>query len=105
MNCLSWNCRGAGNLRTVRDLVALVGAHSPKVVFLCETRQPKEKMYRFRNRLGLVGFEGVSSDGRSGGLALFWHESVSLVVQEAKNRWIDAYVRLSPDDPFVGNMP
>lgn len=56
-------------------------------------------MYRLRNRLGLVGFEGVSSDGRSGGLALFCQESVTVEIQEANNRWIDAYVRVSTNDP------
>ena len=28
-----------------------------------------------RGRLGLKGFCGVGSDGMSGGLALYWHES------------------------------
>ncbi|PNT68763.1 hypothetical protein BRADI_3g44981v3 [Brachypodium distachyon] len=74
MYCLSWNCRGVGNPRTVCDLLALTQASHPELFFLCETRQPKEKVRRLRNILGLKGFEGVSSDGRSGGLALFWHE-------------------------------
>lgn len=76
MNSIVWNCRGAGNASTVRDIVALTRAHSPSMVFLCETRQQKDKMYRLRNRIGLRGFEGVSSEGNSGGLALFWDESL-----------------------------
>jgi hypothetical protein len=36
-----------------------------------EARQNKNKMCSLRNRLGLKGFVGSSSDGLSGGLALF----------------------------------
>jgi hypothetical protein len=78
----------------------MVMGHSSSLVFLCETRQKKEKMFRFRNRLGLSGFEGVSSNGHSGGLALFWHESIYVDVQEANERWIDVYLRVSADEPL-----
>ena len=100
MNCIVWNCRGAGNTSTGRDLVAHTRAHSPSMIFLCETRHNKEKMYRLCNRVGLRGFEGVSSNGRSGGLALFWHESMYVDVQEANERLIDVYLRVSPDKPL-----
>jgi hypothetical protein len=33
----------------------------------------------------------------SGGLALFWHESVSIDVKAMNERYIDAYMRLSPE--------
>jgi exonuclease III len=56
-------------------------------------------MRRLRHRLGLNGFEGFSSDGFSGGLALFWHESICVEVQAMNNRYIDAYVRESPSAP------
>ena len=63
MNLLSWNCRGGGNSRTVRDLVSLVQAHFPSIVFLCETRQSKNKMKRLRARLGLRGFDAFDCVG------------------------------------------
>lgn len=68
-----------------------------QIVFLCETRQKVEKVCRLRRTLGLRGFEGVSSEGMSGGLALFWHESVSIDVKAMNERYIDAYMRLSPE--------
>ena len=37
-------------------------------------------MKRYRARLGLRGFDGVDNDGNSGGLALFWHETLSVDV-------------------------
>jgi hypothetical protein len=41
-------------------------------------------MMRLRNRPGLRGLCGVDVDGRSGGLALFWRESVVMDVKEKK---------------------
>ena len=99
MNVLSWNCRGAGNPRTVRDLVSLVQTHSPSIVFLCETRQSKNKMSRYRARLGLKGFDASDSVGLSGGLALYWHESLSLDVKTINERYIDAYVNGVAGEP------
>ena len=49
-------------------------------------------MKRIRSRLGLSGFEAVDSTGLSGGLALYWHESVHLDVKDKNERYIDAYV-------------
>jgi hypothetical protein len=37
----------------------------------------------------------------SGGLALFWHESIYVDIQEANDRFIDAFVRLAPEDPLT----
>jgi hypothetical protein len=71
MNCLSFNCRGAGNAPIVRELTALSRSLSPSLFFLCETRQNKNKVRRLRRRLGLKGFVGLSSEGFSGALLFF----------------------------------
>ena len=76
MNCIGWNCHRAGNAATVHELGVLQRTHQVKVIFLCETRQSCDRMKRLRNRLGLKAFVGVDCNGLSGGLALFWHESV-----------------------------
>lgn len=71
-----------------------------KIVFLGETRQKIEKVRRLRNRLGLKGCAGISSEGMSGGLALLWDESVHVEVKGINERCIDSYVRLSLSDPL-----
>ena len=81
-----------GNRRTVREVRALVKAHSPRLVFLAETRQPSRKVEGLRWKLGLKGFCGVDSDGRGGGLALFWDESLTVRVLESCSRFIDVVV-------------
>lgn len=88
---------GGGNSRTVREVATLSQSHSPMLVFLCETRQKATKMRRLRGRLGLKGFDGVDSNGLSGGLALYWHESCLVDVLDKDDRYIDALVKVQPD--------
>jgi hypothetical protein len=57
-------------------------------------------MRRLRGRLGLKGFTGVDSNGLSGGLALYWHESIYMDVKEATDRYIDVWIRISQDEPL-----
>jgi hypothetical protein len=72
----------------------------PSLVFLSETRRNKNKVRSLRNRLGLRGFAGVNSEGMSGGLALFWHESMFVEIKDMNKNFIDAYIRMSPDEPM-----
>ena len=37
MSLLMWNCRGLGNLRTENELVNLIWAKDPSVMFIAET--------------------------------------------------------------------
>ena len=37
MSILFWNCRGLGNPRTENELVRLIQAKDPSVVFIAET--------------------------------------------------------------------
>jgi hypothetical protein len=100
MNCISLNCRGAGNFATIRELGVLQRTHQAKIMFLCETRQSSAQMKKLRTRLGLRGFTSIDSNGNSGGLALFWHESIYVEVKDACDRYIDVWMRLSPDEPL-----
>ncbi|CAO2207064.1 unnamed protein product [Urochloa humidicola] len=100
MNALVWNCRGTGLSRTVQDLTALVRAKCPGLVFLCETHNSENRVANLRWRLGLKNCIAVDSDGRSGGLALFWHESVEVNLTEKNFRYIDVSTRVSANDPW-----
>jgi exonuclease III len=63
------------------------------LLFLCETRQKSERVEKLKRRLGLTGFVGCDSDGMSGGVALFWHDSIVVQVKEVTPRFIDVHVR------------
>ena len=99
MSCLSWNCRGAGDPRTVRELEALVKANSPKIIFLAETRQRGARLGHLRWRLGLKNFVAVDSVGKSGGLDVFWHESVDVTLKRYSQRIMDLEVKLFQEAP------
>jgi hypothetical protein len=93
MDSFVWNCRGGGNRWTVRVAQNLCQKHNPGLVFLCETRQTEERMKSMCARIGLKGFAAVGSDGRSGGIALFWHESLLVEVLGKGSRYIDVCVK------------
>jgi hypothetical protein len=95
MNTLCWNCRGTGLSRIVQELVTLVRVNCPSLVFLCETRNSENRVANLRWRLGLKNCIAVDSDGRSGGLALFWHESVEVNLLEKNSRYIDVSSRIT----------
>jgi endonuclease/exonuclease/phosphatase family metal-dependent hydrolase len=58
-------------------------------------------MKRLRNRFGLRGFACVDAVGQSGGLALYWHESLTVDVKEKNDRYIDVHMQFAPNDPMV----
>lgn len=94
------NCRGVGNSRTICDLTALVQYCNLKLVFLSETRQSEERVKKLRWRLGLKGCLAVSSNGLSGGIALFWEENLDVKLITIDNRLIDVSVQETPSSPI-----
>ena len=44
MSLLNWNCRGLGNLWTVKTLEKAVNKEEPNIVFLMETKSNREWM-------------------------------------------------------------
>ncbi|XP_019176865.1 PREDICTED: uncharacterized protein LOC109172170 [Ipomoea nil] len=72
MSLLSWNCRGLGGTRTVRELLGFVTRQRPEFVFLMETKASASQVERVRVRLGFEGCINVDRVGIGGGLALMW---------------------------------
>ncbi|KAL1077791.1 hypothetical protein V6Z11_D10G119000, partial [Gossypium hirsutum] len=71
MKIFCWNCRGVGNLATVRELKQLLVANGPNVAFLCETKIHSNSFSRIHSIYRMKGCLPVSSEGKRGGLALF----------------------------------
>jgi hypothetical protein len=93
VSIFSWNCQGIGQSRTVQELSALVRAKSPSMVFLMEMCRSAVCATNLRWRLGLKHAVGADSLGQSGGLMLFWHENVEVVVLGLSSQFIDACVK------------
>ncbi|GLT63989.1 hypothetical protein SLA2020_365100 [Shorea laevis] len=92
MSIISWNCRGLGNPRTVRDLCQLVKDKQPQFLFLMETKLRQFRMQVIRLKLRYEGMLVVDPIGRSGGLALLWREAHDLEIQNYSLRHINAIV-------------
>jgi exonuclease III len=100
MNCLTWNCRGLGNPRTVQELARLVRAQDPTVVFLIETWQDDSPLERLRCHLQFDHKFVVKSRNKGGGLCLFWKSEVKLKVHSYSISHIDAIINETESDAW-----
>lgn len=88
MTIISWNCRGLAALATIRELSELCKVHQPDIVFLMETRAPKERVEKMRRRLKFQRCFVVNPRGLSGGLCLFWNDHVNVQIFNASPNYI-----------------
>lgn len=92
LTSIFWNCRGLGNPSTVNSLNELVRKYSSNILFLCETKCMMSDLMRIKGRLKFDHVEGVEASGKSGGLALFWNDELSLVVRNKNSHVIDTMI-------------
>jgi hypothetical protein len=98
MNCLSWNCRGLGNPSTVRELRTIVKQEGPSLLFIMETKIKGKKVENLQRLLGFAGCFAVDSNGLSGGIGLFWDDTVEVELKNYSQAHIDVEVK-SKDQP------
>ena len=72
MSILCWNCRGMGNPWSVRRLRKWSREVAPDLIFLSETMVNKERVESLKESIDCTNAFGVSSQGRAGGLCVFW---------------------------------
>jgi hypothetical protein len=92
MSLIGWNCRGLGNLSVVPKLKYLVRYYKLDTLFLSETLVHSNKTNEFRHLLGFDNCFSVSSNGRSGGLALFWQNSFNCTILNYSSNHINVEV-------------
>jgi hypothetical protein len=80
MSILSCNCWSLGQSSIVQEFTALVRAKSPSLVFLMETHTSAQRAMNLNWRLGFKNVVGVDSVDHSGGLVLFWHGSLEVIL-------------------------
>ena len=75
----------------VQFLTEAVLQKKPKIVFLCETLCKQDIVEKVKNILGFEGVITLESQGRSGSIALLWHnkEEVQLL------SYIKSYIEFS----------
>ena len=90
MILLSWNCRGLGNLRTVKALEKVVKKEDTNIVFLMETKSNREWMEQVRDRCKMKHGLIAPSNGSKDGLAMLWKEGIKVDVKTFSQDHIDA---------------
>lgn len=86
MKILSWNCQGLGRALTVRNLRDLVKNNNPSIIFLMEKKIKSGRIKKISRRCDFSQELYIEPEGLSGGLALWWHSSISLtVLYKSKN--------------------
>ena len=71
MSCFAWTCCGLENLRTGRELVEIIQAKHPTVVFLAEMLTNDARLEFVQRSIGFDHRWVVPRVGRGGGLVLY----------------------------------
>ena len=87
-----WNCRGAGKPATVRELRNTAKQLPPLFVCIVETQLEGSRVESLAETLGYNKGFAVSSSRRSGGIGLFWNDSIKLEVIGYSEYHIDVIV-------------
>ena len=81
MNCVIWNCRGLGNQLAVQELVEVVQAKAPSIMFLAETLADEARLDYVKDRIWFDSKFFVQSVNKGGGLVLFWKTDTEVDVE------------------------
>ena len=100
MNCVCWNVRGLGNLRTIRELANILRTQDPSVLFLAKTWADKARLDKLCDELNFDEKWVVDIITRAGGLALLWKSSISIKVVDSSLNFIDAIVNDGQEDSW-----
>ena len=95
MSYIVWNCRGLGNPLAVQELVDLVQAKAPSVVFLAETLADEARVDYVLDRIRFDKKFFVQRVTRGGGLVLYWKNDIEVEVESSSLNHIDAVINKS----------
>jgi hypothetical protein len=95
MKTLAYNCRGARCGPAVRSLLEVQGRCDPDIIFLSETHLDKVGAEKLRVQMRMFGALVAESDGRSGGLIMFWKRDIDVQLRAIRPNYIDVMVNNS----------
>ena len=97
MKILGLNCQGLGNALTVLALLDTQKRHNPEVMFLSVTHLDDYPAECLRRRLKMDLKIVSPSEGRSGGVILFWRKDIVIQQKFSHPKYIDVRVIEGPD--------
>ena len=78
MSTFCWNCRGVGNTATVQELRDFARKLAPTLLCIVETQIGGSRVENLAGTLGYDNAYAVDSEGRSGGIGLFWNNGIKI---------------------------
>jgi hypothetical protein len=97
MRILGLNCQGLGNAPTVRALLHVKKRSNPEVLFLSETHLDDYPAECLRRRLNMDYKIVNPSNGRSGGVIMFWKKEIKIELIFSASKYIDVRVVERPE--------
>jgi exonuclease III len=92
MKLTAWNCHRLGNRAAVQSLLDLQKQEDSDILFLSETKLESKQVEVFSWKLGLTNMLCRPSEGRSGGIVLFWCIGVDVSLKTMSKYFIDVEV-------------
>ncbi|XP_031124346.1 uncharacterized protein LOC116027060 [Ipomoea triloba] len=93
MNCITWNCQGAGGRVFHRVLKNLLQTHKPAILGLVEPKVSGIHANTICKRLGFSDWVRVESVGFSGGIWVLWNASLRVSVIKTHPQFVVLQVR------------
>ena len=93
MSTFCWNCRGAGNTATVQELRDFTRKLSPTLLCIVETQIEGSRVESLAATLGYDNAYAVDSEGRSGGIGLFWNNEIKIDILGYSRYHLDVSVK------------
>ena len=93
-----WNCRGLGNLHIEKELGVLDWAKDPSILFIVETWKDEIKLKYIKRILEFDQVFVVPRNNRGGGLALFWKNSMDVIVETFSKNHTDSIINKGKED-------
>lgn len=100
MNPLAWNCPGLRNPHTERELVEIIWAKNPSIMFLTETWANEARLSRTLSTINFDQKWVVPRTTKGGGLVLIWKNCIKLDVVDSHKYYNNAIINKKSDDEW-----
>nr|GLL37714.1 uncharacterized protein LOC109159904 [Ipomoea trifida] len=100
MNCIVWNCQGAGGRAFHRVLKNLIQTHKPTILSLVEPKVSGAQADLICKKMGYSDWVRVEAVGFSGGIWTFWNDSLQVSVISTHPQFVILQVRNDTNNPW-----